>query len=69
VPPACRESRPRWPADISIFSADFDRHLRVPSLIVVGDHAMMRLVLLRVAYLGTTNAFALLRLLPGSDRD
>jgi hypothetical protein len=26
-------------------------------------------VLLRLAYLGITNAFALLRLLPGSDRD
>jgi hypothetical protein len=26
-------------------------------------------MLLRLAYLGTTNAFALLRLLPGSDRD
>jgi hypothetical protein len=26
-------------------------------------------VLLRLAYLGLTNAFALLRLLPGSDRD
>jgi hypothetical protein len=30
---------------------------------------MMRLVLLRLAYLGITNAFALLRLLPGGDRD
>jgi putative transposase len=26
-------------------------------------------MLLRLAYLGITNAFALLRLLPGSDRD
>jgi hypothetical protein len=30
---------------------------------------MMPLMLLRLAYLGTTNAFALLRLLPGGNRD
>src|SRR5919106_4016368 len=30
---------------------------------------LCRLVLLRLAYLGITNAFALLRLLPGCDRD
>jgi hypothetical protein len=39
------------------------------SLIVVGDYAMIPLMLLRLAYLGITSAFALLRLLPGSDRD
>jgi hypothetical protein len=39
------------------------RALPVPSLlIVVGGYATMPLMLLRLAYLGITNAFALLRL-------
>jgi hypothetical protein len=39
------------------------------SSIVVGDCTMMLLVPLRLAYLGVTNVFALLRLLPAGDRD
>src|SRR5918912_1232967 len=39
------------------------------SPIVTGDCARSRFVLLRLAYLGVTNTFALLRLLPRSDRD
>jgi transposase InsO family protein len=43
---------------------------RIPPVpIVSDDYAMMPLMLLRLAYLGITNAFALLRLLPGGDRD
>jgi hypothetical protein len=36
---------------------------------LVGDGGMMASVLMRLAYLAVTNAFAALRLLPMSDRD
>ena len=43
---------------------------RVLLVLAVGDYAMMLLMLLRLAYLGITNAFALLRLRPGErDKD
>jgi hypothetical protein len=60
---------PKIPSAQAGEAVRFRRPSEVVALLRAARYEMMSAVLLRLAYLGMTNVFALLRLLPVSDRD